>query len=533
MHDPRHEQTVAQVLDKRAAAHGSKTWIVCADGRFTFAEMRERSLKLAAGLHAADLAKGETALMMLPDGIDILTVWLALARIGIVEVPVNTHLKGGVLEHVLVDSDARVLVTASAYLERIEPLLGQLPGLQTIVLSDIAPGAVLPEITGRTVLRLADLMAGPVPAALPPPPGPTDLVAVMYTSGTTGRSKGVMVTHIHSYEYAHCAIELLEMTADDIYYSPLPLFHIAGQWATVYCALIAGCTVVVPGAFSLQRFWQDVARHGATCTFLLGAMANWLSRQPPAPGDADTPMERMLVVPLLPEVEEFKARFGVQVSTTWGSTEINVPMRSTFTLADNKTCGRVAEDRFEVRIVDDLDNEQPHGVPGEAVVRSKEPWLLMAGYWRNPEATLAAFRNQWVRSGDMMMRDAAGNFYFVDRVKDAIRRRGENISSMEVEAEILAHEAVLECAVFPVAAADSEQEVMAVLALKPGAVLAPGALLRFLEPRMAYFMLPRYVDFVAEMPKTPTGKIQKFVLRELGVTVTTWDRDKAGYKVRR
>ena len=157
----------------------------------------------------------------------------------------------------------------------------------------------------------------------------------------------------------------------------------------------------------------------------------------------------------------------------------------------------------------------------------------MAGYWRNPEATIAAFRNQWVHSGDMLMRDAAGNFTFVDRVKDAIRRRGENISSMEVEAEILAHEAVLECAVFPVASEHSEQEVMAVLALKPGAVLGPEALIRFLEPRMARFMVPRYVDFVAEMPKTPTGKIQKFVLREKGVTATTWDREKAGLVLKR
>ena len=329
----------------------------------------------------------------------------------------------------------------------------------------------------------------------------------MYTSGTTGPSKGVMVTHTHAYEYALSVVELVEMREDDVYYNPLPLFHIAGQWAAVYATLIRGATVVLPGAFTLSGFWEDVRRHGATCTFLLGAMASWLWRQRETPADSDNPMQRMLIVPLLSEVEAFKRRFGVLVSTTWGSTEINVPTRSSFTLANSRTCGRVASDRYEVRIVDSDDREVPPGVPGEAVVRTSVPWMLMAGYWQDPAATAAAWRNQWVHSGDILMRDEAGNFSFVDRVKDAIRRRGENISSMEVEAEVLAHPAILECAVVPVASTDTEQEVMAIVSLKPGETLLPETLIRFLEPRMARFMVPRYVEIIEAMPKTPTGKI--------------------------
>jgi carnitine-CoA ligase len=241
----------------------------------------------------------------------------------------------------------------------------------------------------------------------------------------------------------------------------------------------------------------------------------------------------VLIVPLIPEVEAFKQRFGCLVSTTWGGTEMNCPTRSGFTLANNRTCGRVDERLYEVRIVDQNDNELPAGVAGEAVVRPKIPWIVMAGYWNRPDWTVAAWRNLWLHSGDMLMKDAEGNLYFVDRTKDAIRRRGENISSMEVEQEINAHPDVLECAVIPVASAETEQEVMAVVVPKPGRRIAPEALIAFLEPRMAYFMVPRYLEFATELPKTPTGKIQKFGLRERGLTPATWDRVAAGIKLKR
>jgi crotonobetaine/carnitine-CoA ligase len=365
------------------------------------------------------------------------------------------------------------------------------------------------------------------------PLAPWDPAAIMYTSGTTGPSKGVIVSHGHAYEYARGVVDMLEIGRHDVYYAPLPLFHIAGQWAVIYAAAIAGATAVLPNAFSVSQFWPTVRRHRATCSFLLGAMANLLYRQPPAAEDARTSLERVLIVPLIPEVEAFKERFGCLVSTTWGGTEMNCPTRSGFSLANDRTCGRVDERLYEVRIVDENDNELPAGVPGEAVVRPKIPWIVMAGYWNRPDWTVAAWRNLWLHSGDMLMKDAEGNLYFVDRTKDAIRRRGENISSMEVEQEINAHPDVLECAVIPVASAETEQEVMAVVVPKPGRRVAPEALIAFLEPRMAYFMVPRYLEFATELPKTPTGKIQKFGLRERGLTSATWDRVAAGIRLKR
>ena len=262
-------------------------------------------------------------------------------------------------------------------------------------------------------------------------------------------------------------------------------------------------------------------------------MANLLYRQPPAADDADNPLRRVLVVPLIPEVEEFKRRFDLLVSTTWGGTEMNCPTRSGFDLPNARTCGRVDESLYEVRIVDANDVEVPPGVPGEAVVRPKQPWTVMEGYWNHPEWTVTAWRNLWLHTGDMLMRDEDGNLYFVDRVKDAIRRRGENISSMEVEQEINAHPAVLECAVIPVASEQTEQEVKAVIVLKAGAGAAPEELIHFLADRMPYFMVPRYIEFASELPKTPTGKIQKYTLREHGVTPTTWDRVATGVRLNR
>jgi crotonobetaine/carnitine-CoA ligase len=341
-----------------------------------------------------------------------------------------------------------------------------------------------------------------------------------------------MVTHAHSYEYALAVAELLELKSSDVYYNPLPLFHIAGQWAAVYASCIRGASVVLAQGFSATRFWPDVRRYGATTTFLLGAMANWLAQLDPSEDDGDNPMERMLVVPLLPDIEAFKQRFDVLISTTWGSTEINCPTRSGFDLVDSRTCGYVTEDRYEVRIVDKDDMEVPPGVAGEAVVRAKEPWIVMAGYWNNSDATLRAWRNQWVHTGDMLMKDERGNLYFMDRVKDAIRRSGENISSMEVESEINAYPSVLECAVVPVESEHTEQEVKVFVVLKENSgPFDYEDFIRFLEPRMAYFMVPRYVEIVDAMPKTQTGKIQKFDLRGRGNIGATWDRVTAGVKL--
>lgn len=532
--DPRIEQTLPRVLRKRVARFGDKPWVICKEQSFSFEEVQDKAGRLASGLARQGIESGDTILLLLPDGIEIIYGWCALATLGAVEVPVNTHLRGGVLTHIVNDSRARVCIVHADLVDR---LLG---GDQFSKLERLIVVGELSQEDAATASERFELVAFEAcfaqSARLEPEHEPrfNDVGAVMYTSGTTGPSKGVMVTHAHSYEYALAVAELLELQSSDVYYNPLPLFHIAGQWAAVYASCIRGATVVLAQGFSASRFWPGVRRYQATTTFLLGAMANWLAQLDPSEDDADNPMERMLVVPLLPDIEAFKKRFDVLVSTTWGSTEINCPTRSGFDLVDSRTCGYVTGDRYEVRIVDDDDMEVAPGVSGEAVVRAKEPWIVMAGYWNNAEATMRAWRNQWVHTGDMLMKDERGNLYFMDRVKDAIRRSGENISSMEVESEINAYPPVLECAVVPVESEHTEQEVKVFLVLKENSgPFDHEDFIRFLEPRMAYFMVPRYVEIIDAMPKTQTGKIQKFDLRGRGNGEATWDRMAASVNLSR
>jgi crotonobetaine/carnitine-CoA ligase len=361
-------------------------------------------------------------------------------------------------------------------------------------------------------------------------------MAIMYTSGTTGGSKGVMVAHAHSFEYAYACASVLQLGEADVVYSAgLPLFHVAGKWGVVFGTAIFRATAVVPQQFSVHSFWTDVRHFGVTATYLIGAMANFLERQPADPGDADNPMSKLVMCPLLPDSAAFASRFDVQIATAYGSTEVNAPILMPLgtAVSDSKIVGKIRGDKFEVMIADEHDQPVAPGVLGEILIRPKQPWITMLGYWNDPARTAKMWRNLWLHTGDAGRYDAAGNLYFVDRIQDTIRRRGENISSMEVEGILSQHPAVAECAVFPVRSEYNEQEVMAVFVLKTEAVVHAEELIRFAEQKMPYFMIPRFIEFVAELPKTPTGKVKKNVLREVGRSERTWDRELAGIVLKR
>jgi crotonobetaine/carnitine-CoA ligase len=526
------ERTLVHVLCKAAAAFPDKTWLVTDAGAATYREMEALSNRLANGLAAEGIGRGRTVLVMMPDIIAFVAVWAAMCKVGCIEVPVNTAYRGDILVHVANDSRAETLIVDARFLDRFEAVAERLPHVKRIFVH--GEGAGVTPLLGRRAELLP--FARLVVADDAPPstlPRPCDLSAVMYTSGTTGASKGVMIPHAQAFEYTRGCGGALEVGPGDVYYTAgLPLFHIAGRWGVVYAAALAGATAAVPSRFSASGFWSDVERFGATAVFLLGAMANFLQRQPPSPRDGARTLRKVMMCPLLPDLDRFVARFKVRVATAYGSTEVGAPVVLPLgaAVSDNRLVGRVRAEGFEVAILDGDDEKVPDGVVGEIAVRAKEPWTLMAGYWNQPEATLRAWRNFWLHSGDAGRRDAAGEIYFVDRLKDAIRRRGENISSMEVEDVIRQHPAVQECAVFPVPSEHGEEEVMAVIVAKADMVVDPVELTFFLAPRMAHFMLPRYLDLIADLPKTPTGKIQKYELRRRGVTAATWDRDAAGIK---
>ena len=530
--DPRAAQDFASVLAKRSKEVPNRPWIITDEQAYSYRTMDDRSSRIANGLDGLGIGANDNVLVMVPHAIAFVLIWCALSKLGAIEVPVNVHYRGNLFTYLVNDSMAQTMVVDASCLERLDSVSTDLIYMKRLIVYGGGDTQVPRTLTQRyEVLSYEDLEADtPWPGD-----GPRyrDLMAVMYTSGTTGPSKGAMISHAHAYEYAYGVTEMLDLRCGDIYYAPLPLFHLAGQFAVIYASCIASATAVIAGVFSAQRFWIDVVRFNANCSFLLGAMANFLYHQTPDSKDSQNPLERILMVPLIPEVEDFKRRFDCLVSTTWGGTEMNCPTRSGFDLVDNMSCGRVANDRYEVRIADENDAELPPGIPGEALVRTKEPWIITTGYWNHPEWTEKAFRNLWYHTGDMLMKDADGNLYFVDRIKDAIRRRGENISSFEVENEINAHPDVLECAVIPVESEHTEQEVMAIVVPSSPGKLNPKDLVKFLEPRMPYFMVPRYVDCVDILPKTPTGKIQKYILRDRGITASTWDRELTGIKLQR
>jgi carnitine-CoA ligase len=344
--------------------------------------------------------------------------------------------------------------------------------------------------------------------------------------------------HAHLYLFGYNKIKAIRLTLDDVYYCCMPLFHANALFMQVFSALIAGCKLVLARSFSASRWLDDVRRSQATVTNTLGVMTEFIYRQPPRPEDREHRLRVIVAVPIAPEWgEKFQQRFGTKLLEVYGMTEVNIP---TYMPYDEglraHSCGKVLDEWFEMKIVDpDTDEELPPNTVGEMVVRPKEPWCFMVGYNAMPEKTVAAWRNFWFHTGDAGRCDTEGYFYFVDRIKDCIRRRGENISSFEVEQVLNSHEAVVESAAVAVPSeiAGGEDEVKACIVLRVGRHVTPEALLDYCQERMPYFAVPRYVKFVDALPKTPTEKIQKHKLRDASVTARTWDREAVGYKVRR
>jgi carnitine-CoA ligase len=505
---PTGKRVVSHVLRAGAERHPDRVAVLFEDRGYTYAELWSRGRRAAGVLKEAGVRPGDAVLVMQENTIRFVDAWLGLALAGAVQVPVNTEYQGEILRHQVKNSGARLMIVEAGFVERLDALGSDRGPLETLLVTE---GAVDSAYETRS-WDDAFASAAAAEASDLADPSEDDIVAIMYTSGTTGPSKGVRVAQAHAYMYANLAGQVLELAADDVYYAPLPLFHIAGQWALVYACLQRGATAVVRRRFSASEFWNVVRETGTTVAFLLGAMANFLARQEPRPDDADNPLDRMMLVPLVPDLEDFTRRFDVRVATCYGSTEVNVPLASPFGVTDPAIAGRPVPG-FSLRIADDRDREVPVGQVGELLVRTDEPWIIATGYHANAEATAAAFRNLWFHSGDAFRCDEAGNYYFVDRIKDYIRRRGENISSFEVEREVNAFPAILESAAVAVPSANTEDDLKVAVVPKPGMHVDVDELRDFLRGRVPRFMVPDIVEVLDELPKTPTGKIQKHLLR--------------------
>jgi crotonobetaine/carnitine-CoA ligase len=429
---------------------------------------------------------------------ELLEVFLACGWIGAIAVPINTASMGPQIDYYLENSGARLLVVEERFLGRLQGKASHV----WVVERDY-PAAAEP-------VEPADVQPG-------------DTLAILYTSGTTGPAKGVTCPHAQFYWWGFNTARILGVGADDVLCTTLPLFHINALNTFAQAALF-GCRAVFEPRFSASEFWATMQSRQASVVYLLGAMVPMLLAQPPGERER-THRVRIGLGPGVPAsaLEAFKARSGVTLLEGYGSTETNFVIATT---PESKITGVMGSLRpgFHARVVDEHDVELPPGAAGELVLRADEPYAFATGYYGMPEKTVAAWRNLWLHTGDRVVREADGAFRFVDRIKDAIRRRGENISSYEVEQVLLACPGVAAVAVYPVRSELAEDEVMAAVVARPGVELDPADLARFCESRLPSFSIPRYIDILDELPRTENGKLQKYKLRERGVTSATWDR---------
>lgn len=512
------------MLERWTATQSDKTFAIFADGaKWTYARTKDIAVGTANALRALGVRQGDRVLVWLPNSADCLRVWFGLNYLGAVFVPINLAYKGNLLEHVVGLSEARLAIVHADLQKRLNDIDCKTLREAVVIGGDAGPidGLV---VHPADALEPVDLS----PVELERDIAPWDLQSVIFTSGTTGPSKGVLSSYVHLY---HMAASAPFLDADDRYMINLPMFH-SGGVMPVTAMLVHGGSIAMVDAFDTDTFWSTIRERGITTSILLGVMGGFLLKRPPSPDDRNHTLRTCTYVPLNDTAPQFHARFGTDIHTHFNMTEISMPIVSEPNPTALGSAGR-PRDGVDVRIVDENDCEVPVGEVGEMVVRTDCPWAMNHGYAGAPEATAAAWRNGWFHTGDGFRRDAEGNFFFVDRLKDAIRRRGENISSFEVESEILSYPSVREAAAVAVKSEVAEDEVMVVLALKPGEAFDPADLIEFLRPRMAHFMIPRFVRIVESLPRTPTSKIEKMKLRAEGLTGDTWDREKAGIKMKR
>ena len=521
---PRDRCVLRHILDRLADETPDRTFVWFEDGEtWSYDRMRQEARRTGAGLRKLNVARGDRVLVWLPNGPLMLRSWFGVNYIGAAFVPINTAYRGNLLAHVIRNSAARLMILHADLVDRLRAI--DLAMLETLV---VVGGDV--DFAALPVHGVGALGApGDEPAPLDRPIDPWELQSIIYTSGTTGPSKGVLSSYLHLFTMATSAREMLG--DDDRRLINLPLFH-AGGTGNTYGMLAKGGSIALVDSFKTDEFWDTVRRSGSTCVTLLGAMTAFLIKAPPSPEDRTHPLRTAFMVPLSEDVTAFRQRFGVDIYTTFNMTEISCQLMSGPNPTKIGSCGTVRPGA-EVRLVDAHDCEVAVGEIGEMIVRDERPWGLNHGYNNDPAATAAAWRNGWFHTGDLFYRDAAGNYFFVDRAKDAIRRRGENISSFEVENEVNAHADVRESAAVGVASEFGEDEVLVAVAPVPGRAIDPAALIAFLQPRMAHFMIPRFVRVMTALPKTPTQKVQKHLLRREGVTADTWDRETAGIRITR
>lgn len=521
------DETVVGLLHDCVDSVGDQPFLDFSGAVSTYSEVCEQARRLAGGLAALGVGRGDTVVTMLDNSVDAASLWFATNLLGAIWVPVNTALKGNFLAHVVADSQAAVVVCEADFVDRLERLRDDVGHVQHLVVR--GPGGDVAEASeGR--LTLGELAAHP-PIADVVGRGSDDPSLIIYTGGTTGPSKGCAISNGYVFSSARGFLAQSGRTRAELNWSPLPIYHFNLVSGTVLGTMLLRGSAAIAPRFSVSGFWPEVERTGARMVNLLGSMGALIAQMP----DTDA-MQRchgqIRIVhgaPFPPALQEtWHARFGVPLvgGNTYGLTEA-FPLT---TLAVGEpappgSSGKANDADFDVRLFDDRDREVAPGEVGEVVCRPRRANVMFAGYWRRPEAVAAVTRNLWFHTGDLGRFDADGFFYFVDRKKDYLRRRGENISSQEVEQAVLEHAELSEVAVHAVRSEVTEDDVKLTAVRTEGSQLTERDLFEWLKDRLPYFALPRYVEFRDALPVSPLGRVHKYQLRDEGCTPATWDRD--------
>ena len=526
------QDTVIAALDRAVAKHPDRVLLDFSGQFHTYAEVDRQSTRLAHAFAALGVQPGQTVVTMLDNNVDAVLCWFAINKLCAVSVPINTALKGEFLRHQIADAGAALVVCEAHYAERIAAVSDGLPDVKQ-VLTRGEPGD---RQCGTLPMASLTEHRGHDDRALERKPNPWELACLIYTSGTTGPSKGCMISYNYMCNLARLQLRAGPANENDVTITPLPLFHMNAMCVGVLASVLVGARVAFVPRFSVSNFWPEVERSGATIASILGSMGAMLANAP----DTEAGQRckgQIHTVRGNPFTEEVKAiwreRFGAKQvgGNGYGLTEAAVitSLAGGEYAAPGSSGKRIPD--FDVRIVDDLDREVPAGTSGEIVVRPLRPDIMFMGYWRRPEDTLKIMRNLWLHTGDIGKFDEQGFFYFVDRKKDYLRRRGENISSFEMEAAFARHPALAEVAVHAVPSDKGEDDVKVTAMLRPDMKLSPEDLFRWAIDAVPYYALPRYIEFRDNLPKNPQGRILKYELRDQGCTPTTWDQEASGIQV--
>jgi crotonobetaine/carnitine-CoA ligase len=509
------------LLRERAASHPDEVFLQHVDdSTMTFGELERRVRCWMHELAEAGVEAGDRVVTLLPPSFDAVAVWMAAARLQAIETPANTAYKGEFLAHVIRDAAPRCVVSAARFAGQLGDIAAEVD-LPPVLVHDgeaALPGdAALPA--ARLDLRPAALGTEHEDADYSP--RPHDVATIVYTSGTSGRSKGVVVHWAQEYATARWIMPV-EGRAGDVWYGPWAMFHVSGK-VGLYNSAILGGRLVIRDGFSTSNFWPDVRRFGVTSTMLVASTVAFLIGQSPAESDRHHSLRNVVASPLPDDVESFAERFGVRLCTLFNMTETASPLTTGWDELRPGTCGR-PRPGVEARVVDEHGDDVMLGEVGELVLRMRAPHEIMGGYWQAPEATVEAWRDLWFHTGDAVRADGDGYFYFVDRLKDTIRRGGENISSTELEAAVNSHPLVRESAAVGVPTPWGDRDVKLFVVPAPGFDAAD--LAHFLEERLPRYMMPSYISVIDALPKTHTARVKKAELRGLPNDQPTWKRQR-------